>query len=271
MNPMRWHTPKGTIELAPVEETTAPEDDRSIPVAEVLKDAMAHFNGNRLVESAALCQAILRQYPEHADTLHLLGVVHHTSGQHIRAIELLNKAIQINPNEPRYLNDIGEAYRAMDKIQPALNFYDRALALRPDFMEANNNKGVALYNIGRLEEAVEYFKKTLQLKPNYTLAITNLGAVLYDLGREEESIQQYEKALELNPESAESLHHIAVIAKLAPEDERTQKILNLLNKEVMFKGGIMLFCFFINSPSAEFMKKQNNMIPPLNITSRAMP
>jgi tetratricopeptide (TPR) repeat protein len=233
---MRWQTPKGTIELAPLQPAA---EEHAVQVSELLKDAMTHFTANRLQEAGALCQSILRILPDHTDTLHLYGVTYHQAGQHLRAIELLNKAIKLNPNEPKYLNDIGEAYRALDRIKSALQSYDRALALRPDFIEANNNKGVALYTIGHLEEAVSYFEKVLAINPDYILAINNLGAVLHDLGRNDDSINQYKKALALQPESAESHHHIAVICKPKPEDKETIAIQKMLDKPDLKDEDIM--------------------------------
>ena len=42
---MRWQTPKGTIELAPLQPAAV---EQTVPVSELLKDAMAHFTANRL-------------------------------------------------------------------------------------------------------------------------------------------------------------------------------------------------------------------------------
>jgi hypothetical protein len=70
---MRWQTPKGTIELA----SLSVNDKHTIPVSELYRDALGHFNNGNLVEANTLCQSILNCHPEHTDTLHLAGLVYH--------------------------------------------------------------------------------------------------------------------------------------------------------------------------------------------------
>jgi tetratricopeptide (TPR) repeat protein len=170
---MRWQTPKGTIELAPLNVN----DKHTIPVSELYKDAMAHFNGGRLVEAGALCQCILRLLPEHADTLHLLGLIYHQSGQHLRAIDLLSNAIRLNPQNAQFFNNYGEIHRALGHVNEAKIQYEKALALEPDFGIAHNNLANVLSATANYDEAVVHYKRAIALIPAYAEAYRNLTLI----------------------------------------------------------------------------------------------
>ncbi len=60
------------------------------------------------------------------------------------AVNLINNAININPNVPDFYNNCGEAYRVLYKNDLAIARYEQALALKPDFTEVHNNLGRAL-------------------------------------------------------------------------------------------------------------------------------
>jgi glucose-6-phosphate 1-dehydrogenase len=53
--------------------------------------------------------------PDHADALHLLGVLEHQCGQHARAAELIRRAVARNPAAPAYHANLAEVYRALGR------------------------------------------------------------------------------------------------------------------------------------------------------------
>ncbi|MFQ5935082.1 MAG: tetratricopeptide repeat protein, partial [Acidiferrobacterales bacterium] len=98
-----------------------------------LDQALAHHQAGRLEEAEALYREILAQQPDHADALHLLGVMALQSGQPKEAVALIERAIDIDGQVADYHNNLGEALRAQDKLEAAMRAYEKALALRPDF------------------------------------------------------------------------------------------------------------------------------------------
>ena len=53
-----------------------------VSVAETLQKGLSHHQSGRLNEAESIYRNILRVDPEHADSLHLLGVVAHQRGRH---------------------------------------------------------------------------------------------------------------------------------------------------------------------------------------------
>ena len=75
-----------------------------------INQAIALHQQGDLENAQACYEAILNQQPEHADALHLLGVVEQQKGHPDKAIQLIQKALTVTPNNAVYLNNLGSVY-----------------------------------------------------------------------------------------------------------------------------------------------------------------
>ena len=82
-------------------------------VAGLLQAGLKHHQAGRLAEAEGCYRRVLAAQPDHADALHLLGVLYHQRGEHARAIELMNRAVALRPNVPACHANLAEAYRAI--------------------------------------------------------------------------------------------------------------------------------------------------------------
>ena len=169
-----------------------------ISLPDVLQTAIQHHQAGRLQEAEALYRQILQVEPNHPDALHLLGVIAHQAGKHEIALEYIARAIALNP-AAEYHNNIGEAYRALARLNEAGASFQQALALNPVFAEAMNNLGAVLQTQGKLEGAVAQYRRALEIKPGYAQAHSNLGNALRAQGKLDEAVAQYRQALALTP------------------------------------------------------------------------
>jgi cytochrome c-type biogenesis protein CcmH/NrfG len=69
---------------------------------------------------------------------------------------------------------LGATLGRLGKIDEAIGEYRKALILEPDNVKCLNNIGTALAQQGRYDEAIEHFSKILQLVPNDKNARYNL-------------------------------------------------------------------------------------------------
>jgi protein O-GlcNAc transferase len=134
----------------------------------------AHQQG-RLAEAEGLYRDILVANPKHAQCLYLLGVIALQGGHYPAAIELIGQAIAQNRRIPEFHNHMGEAVRALGRLDEAVEHYERAIKLKPSFADAHNNLGLALMTQGRLDEAAARFQRALIFDPNKVDAHNNLG------------------------------------------------------------------------------------------------
>jgi len=101
--------------------------------------------------------------------------------------------------DPTQLNDQALALIDSGNFQEALDYLNRALAIDPDNVNVLNNKGQLLIRLGNLEEAIVSFDKALEVEPLYVHALNNKGNALLGLDKTEEAIVWFDKALESDP------------------------------------------------------------------------
>lgn len=200
-----------------------------------LQLALQHHQAGRLAEAEVGYQQILRLNPQHAPALHLLGLIAQQLGKNEIAVDLIGRAIRVQPSGFMYC-DLGAAYRAQGKLDAAIESfrqalrlspdfadahnqmgatlhaqgdfgtaigcYNRAIALSPDYAEAYNNLGLAMQGLGRLGEAAEQFRIAIRHRTDFADAYSNLGNVLRDMGMRDEAIVHYNKAVQLRPDSS---------------------------------------------------------------------
>ena len=114
------------------------------------------------------------------------------------AIESLEKAIELKPDDPEAWHNKGCVLGKLGKYKEELKAYDKAIELKPDYPEAWNNKGVALAERGKHDEALGAFEKAIELKPDFPTAWYN-KATAYSLKKKKtEAIEFLTKAIKLD-------------------------------------------------------------------------
>ena len=68
-----------------------------VTIQQTFEAAIGHHRAGRLAEAERLYRQILSQQPGHADALHLLGVIAQQVGQYDVAVELIGRAVAVQP------------------------------------------------------------------------------------------------------------------------------------------------------------------------------
>ena len=173
-------------------------------VSELFAAATRRHRAGEVAQAAEIYRQILDRQPQHADALHLLGVIECQAGRPQLGADLLSRAVALCPNVAAYANNLGEAYRALRQWDQAVAAYRRALQLKPDFPEAHSNLGNALRDRGQLAEATACYRRAIAVKPDYAKAHLNLGNVLSSQGQLSEAIECCRRAVALRPGLAEA-------------------------------------------------------------------
>jgi len=108
-------------------------------ISEAFAIAIQHHQHGRLGIAEQIYRRILQDQPNHADAIHLLGVIAGQMGDHGAAIEHIQRAIALQGNECLFHNNLGEAYNALCRIPEALACYRRALELNPHYALAHSS------------------------------------------------------------------------------------------------------------------------------------
>lgn len=177
-------------------------------VDEQFKSAISHYQAKRLAPAELLCRQILTVQPDHADALHLLGVLAIHAGRTDAGIELIQRAIQACKTNEYYYNNLGNALRASGRLDEAIAAYGVAIQINHDFVAAHANLGVVLKDKGRLDEAFASFREAIRLGPETAEAHNGLGVALQSRGEIESAIASYRQALRFQPDLPEAIGNL---------------------------------------------------------------
>ena len=163
----------------------------------------------RLAEADTGYRRILAQNPNHAASLHGLGVIAYQNRRHEIAAELIGRAVAVDPGVAAFQSNLGNALKALGRIGQAEAAYRLALDLDPADSVALNNLGNLLKNEERLVEAIELYRRALRLRPEDPVIHNNLGNAVAAQGKFSEAAALYERALTLRPDYAEAHYNLA--------------------------------------------------------------
>lgn len=175
-----------------------------IYLGDLFAQALQHFQAGRLQQAEASIRRLLAVNANHADGLHLLGLIAARVGRYDAAVDLIGRAVAIRPDFPEAHYNLGRAYRDLGALDKAEACYRRALVLKSDFAEAHMNLGNALAEQNKLDEAVACHRRALAIKPDFAEAHYNLGRAYLGQGRPDEAIAACRNALAIKPNYAEA-------------------------------------------------------------------
>lgn len=130
-----------------------------------------------------------------------------------KAIEVLNKAKLINPNDAIVQLALGDAYIGDKNQNDAYAAYRNAFQFDPTLLRAKMQLGVLLKGAKSYDEAIKAFNEVIALNPNYGPVYRELAETYYKWGRNKPSksaeymqtaIGHYEKYLSLTDHSLHS-------------------------------------------------------------------
>jgi tetratricopeptide (TPR) repeat protein len=157
----------------------------------------------RYSEAESVYTDILRRQPRHFEALHLLGIIALETNRAARGVELIEKAVKLDPRVAAAHSDLGIGLQALKLYKEALASYDRSIALQANSPQVHNNRGNVLRQLARHEQALASYDKAIALRPDYAVAHRNRGIVLRELKRHEAALGSYDKAIALQPDFAE--------------------------------------------------------------------
>lgn len=196
-----------------------------------LQAAIEHHQSGRLQEAEKLYKEIIRADPEHADAIHLLGVIAHQGGHQQIAVDLISEAIDIDASNPLYYSNLGEAHLALWEIPEAVECYQSALKLSPQFAQAHSNLGRALMLQGKADEAEAALKRALSIEPGLPAAHFALGDLYASRGDLHAAEGALKACIELDPGQSEAGTLLALVREaLGQHDQAAEILLSRLRK-----------------------------------------
>jgi predicted O-linked N-acetylglucosamine transferase (SPINDLY family) len=182
--------------------------------------ALALHRQGQLAVAQRLYEEILEIQPAHFDALHLLGVIAAQTGHSKRAVELLDRAIQIDPKVAALYNNRGSAFKELGQFDAALANYEQAIAIKADYAEAYFNRGVVLTELKQFAPALASYTQAIAINAGFAAAYFNRGTVLQQSKQFAAALADYDQAIAIKPGHAEAhLNRANVLRDLDRIDE----------------------------------------------------
>lgn len=188
----------GALERAATGEG-APKDHEG-----VLASALAlHRAGDRAGASKRYAR-ILAERPDHAEAMHMLGVLAVQEGRHQRALIFLRAAERAGLRTPELASNLALAMKGLGRAEEAERLLREAVERRPDYTEALVNLGNLLRETDRSAEAVQAFGAACRYGARSSPALRGLGNALRETGASGAAIEALQAAVEAAPDDAEA-------------------------------------------------------------------
>ena len=84
-------------------------------VDQVFTEAQQQHQAGRLAEAEQGYRLILEQFPDHADSVHLLGVIALQTGRLEPALDLVQRAVDLRPDGAIYRCNLGQVLEQLGR------------------------------------------------------------------------------------------------------------------------------------------------------------
>jgi tetratricopeptide (TPR) repeat protein len=200
----------------------------------IFKNAIEAQKAGRLDEATSGYRQILEHEPDHADALHLLGVIEMERGDLLAAENLIRKAISINENAI-FMTNLSNVLMDQQRVTDAEALLRRALVLSPLYATAHYNLGLLLKDTGAASDAKTSMGRAVELQPDFIEALISLGVLLMDTGELAESETVLKRALSLDDTRAVIPHHLGRLMFL---DERMEEAKSFFRQTIRLDSGV---------------------------------
>ena len=111
-------------------------------------------------------QRITGKFPKEKEAYYQLGL-HYQTIDLQRAVEALEKALELDPSYKPAVNVLGAKYLNMGDYDRGIEWLKKYLALSPGVANPFDSLGVAYFGAGDLDEAIRNLREALELDPNF--------------------------------------------------------------------------------------------------------
>ncbi len=156
--------------------------------------ALNLYHNGQLTQAELAFQQTLTLQPDHADALHMLGIIYYQTNRTADAVQHIKQALAIEPRNLDYLNNYGLVLRADNQPEAALKSFQQAILLQPKDLDVQVNLGNTLLALDRIEEAAGYYRRVLRALPKKEDVRTALCHCLTSLGNQAHASGNYAQA-----------------------------------------------------------------------------
>ncbi|MCU0543997.1 MAG: tetratricopeptide repeat protein [Oscillatoriaceae cyanobacterium Prado104] len=189
---------------------------------EYIRQARIYLHRGQLTEAIELCQRAIELQPFSPSAYTTLGEIWEAKGDPTAARDAFVQALEISPQFVLAHAYLGQLYTDYCWLDEAVFHYQQAVALQPDWAELHYNLGKVFHQQGNLPAAIDSYRQAIALKSDYLFAFHNLAMVLAQNNQIEAAMDCYRKIIALQPDYVQAYSNLGSL--LAQEGRAAEAI-----------------------------------------------
>ena len=133
-------------------------------------------------------------------------------GQFARALELVDRAFEIDANSPQAWSTRGLIHRRQKEYQKAIDDYTKAIKIKSD-SGYFSGRCLAYYDFGKFENAVSDCSEAVSLNSSDSMSYYYRALARIKLGQNALAINDLRKAIQVNPNFKEAKEKLELLLK----------------------------------------------------------
>lgn len=204
-------------------------------LADLHTRALSALRSGRAREAHQVCLEILQRDPTFADAWFLCGVIAAQNGQVKKAVEILERALSLSPDNAEYHAEVGRHLLSLHLNRKALSHARAALAQAPREIPTLNTLGTLFSQLGEHEPALQCYRNaiaqletkgdTAGLDPQWRAELLfNFATSLQFSGHFAEAETHFTAALALQPLLFKARSALSSLRKQTEQDNHLQTL-----------------------------------------------
>ena len=202
---------------------TGPESD---DLDTLLTMGTAYERLGRLDEAHRYVTRASESHPSAAEPVSRLAKLAIQKGESGEVLDLMERAVSLEPSNPGYLYDLGYVYDAMSRKDLAIRLYRQAIAASELSFEAMNNLALIYSERGQEDEARDLLERAIAVDSTSEAAYFNLARYYGDREEWKSALATYARVLDINPLNSAAWVEQARIRLSQGELEEAVELLN---------------------------------------------
>ena len=193
---------------------------------DLFKIALEFQNKGDLIKAKNVYSKILRTSDKNNYVLINLALIEKKLEKYSKAINLLQKSIQINPNVIEAHINLGNIFQLLNNHNKAIDYYKNALNINKNFEGIYFNLGNSYMSLEKFTEAATNYKKSIEINPKFYRSFNNLGLLERINENYEFAVDNYKKSISINPNYIHAHYNLMEILEKMHEHDRLKLSIN---------------------------------------------
>jgi tetratricopeptide (TPR) repeat protein len=156
--------------------------------------ATLYYFEHRYDSALNLLEPIASRGSEEPNVYNVMAMVKTETGNLHGALGLVNKALELRPHDPYYLNNRGYIYLQQKENDKALTDINESIVMDPYNAWAYRNKGIYYLSSGNIDEAIRLLKEAEKIDPGITNLYYYLGEAYWNTNDHKQACFYFDKA-----------------------------------------------------------------------------